>query len=171
MHLQPENIMFARRVEDCVARGKALRVKLIDLGMAAVLHTAGADTLSHSSCTTPSGPRGWAKALRALSGGSGGSGLRVGSFSLARSSSSTAGRRGRSLTRQPLTGCLGSPGFIAPEVVKGGVHTVRGEGARGPKSSGHSALSVGWAFAPRPVRDAGPAQALRFPPFITGCVL
>ncbi len=131
--------MFARRVEDCVARGKALRVKLIDLGMAAVLHTPGADTLPHSSCTTTKASRGWAKAFRALSGG--GSGRRVASFSVGRSGSSTAGRR--SVTRQPLTGCLGSPGFIAPEVVKGGVHTVRGEGARGLNPARCSALLVG----------------------------
>ncbi len=54
--------MFARPVEWCQKRGQALRVKLIDLGMAAVVAPGAA----------------------------------------------------------PPRGCLGSPGFIAPEVVRGG---------------------------------------------------
>lgn len=40
LHPQPENVMFQRPVDECQARGRALRVKLIDLGMAAVYDPA-----------------------------------------------------------------------------------------------------------------------------------
>ncbi|KAG2444845.1 hypothetical protein HXX76_001586 [Chlamydomonas incerta] len=97
--IKPENVMFARPVDDCAAAGKPLRVKLIDLGMAAVLPS-----------DAPGAPE--------LDGGR----------SLQRrqaASKAKAGGKGKAGQSRivPLTGVLGSPGFIAPEVVAGAQHS------------------------------------------------
>ncbi|GLC43257.1 hypothetical protein PLESTF_000409600 [Pleodorina starrii] len=96
--IKPENVMFARPVEACVAAGRPLRVKLIDLGMAAVLVPPGEASEEEAEAA----PRA-RKRRRRTAGGH---------------------KAAAAARRDPPRGCLGSPGFIAPEVVHGAVHTV-----------------------------------------------
>ncbi|GFR39751.1 hypothetical protein Agub_g235, partial [Astrephomene gubernaculifera] len=151
--IKPENVMFARRVEDCLAAGRPLRVKLIDLGMAAVLmpppaadDDEGEEEGGGKGGAAAAGEG--SKDTSALLGVVGGSKRdqqraskqeqgekqkqwakqqqqqqqRRAGWSAGRShgiSSSSSSSRSREAPR----GCLGSPGFIAPEVVNGGAHT------------------------------------------------
>ncbi|KXZ55352.1 hypothetical protein GPECTOR_3g482 [Gonium pectorale] len=110
--IKPENVMFARPVDEALASGSPLRVKLIDLGMAAVLlpdperdghdgHSGGGRGDDRAAAA--------AAARRPLLGGQGAAGAKK--------------RQQQARARSPPRGCLGSPGFIAPEVINGAPHS------------------------------------------------
>ncbi|GLI60687.1 hypothetical protein VaNZ11_002889 [Volvox africanus] len=94
--IKPENVMFVRPLEECVSKGRSPRVKLIDLGMAAVLvppetpEEAAAATRARKQQRRHGGPAAAPPPPR----------------------------------REAPRGCMGSPGFIAPEVIHGSVHTL-----------------------------------------------
>ncbi|GIM04938.1 hypothetical protein Vretimale_9434 [Volvox reticuliferus] len=93
--IKPENVMFARPVEECVVQGRSLRIKLIDLGMATVL--VPPETPEEAAAAR-------AQKRRRRHGGP------AAAVPLPR--------------REAPRGCMGSPGFIAPEIVHGAVHTL-----------------------------------------------